>query len=1045
MESLNANGTTGAGVAIIGMAGRFPGARDLDEFWNNLANGVESVCFFTAGELAEAGVSAAVLSDPRYVKAAPVLDGVDLFDAAFFDCSPREARLIDPQHRLFLECSWEALENAGYDPMNMAVPVGVYGGAGGLVSSYLLCHAGDSAALVGPTGSLAHISNDKDFLTTRVSYKLNLRGPSVNVQSACSTSLVAVHIACQSLLSHECDMALAGGVSVRVPQKAGYFYDEGGILSPDGHCRAFDASAQGTIFGSGVGIVVLKRLADALADGDPIRAIIKGSAINNDGGSKLSFTAASEAGQTRAIAEALALAEFDPETVTLIEAHGTATALGDPVEISALTKVFRDGTRKTGFCAVGSVKTNIGHAEAAAGIAGLIKAALALEHRQIPASLHWQKSNPRIDFLSSPFFVSTRLQEWLPGKGPRRAGVNSLGIGGTNAFVALEEAAPPPIRPEDSGRAVFCMSAKSPSALCQLAQRYVQHFDRFPELSLSDVCYTTQVGRTPLGERLAVLAGSLAELRQKLAGFATGAKVPETFHGQAAAEPFSGPVLSPGQQAHDADNIEKYAALWAQGDVVDWSVPASNGRPRRTALPTYPFQRERYWVATDSRREASSPSAAPAAPQALLPGRRLQSPLRDIQFECLLGVPIWPQLGEHRVFGEVIVPGAWHLAMILAGARQAFGTNAVTLREIIFPRALSLAKEELRTVQLVFTPAGAGASFQVWSLAPKSLWQLHAQGNVVANDNRPCAVMVDTLQGVEPCSTEMLDQAQFYERMSIRQIDLGPSFQWNASVAYCDDKIVSRLRRPVPDADGFILHPGLIDACIQAMISRLDPTYLPLSIEECRFWPAAASPPSLLQARFRGMEHPQPEVVTGDVCLFDEAGGPILEMKGLGLKRASRAQVQMGSKAEGEGLPVPECQSVQLQIAGRGVLDNLRTNPVPRHLPACGEVEIQVRAAGLNFRDVLNALGTYPGDAGALGLECAGVISAVGPDVHDFKIGDEVLAVAPGSMGTFATTRAVLVREKPAHLSFEQAASIPVAFLSAHHALNHLAGISRGQ
>ncbi|HEV3003358.1 MAG TPA: polyketide synthase, partial [Pirellulales bacterium] len=271
------------GIAIIGAAGRFPGARNLDEFWDNLRRGVESVTFFSHDELRAEGIEPDVLGDPRYVKAAPVLDGIDRFDAAFFDCSPREARLTDPQHRLFLECAWEALENAGYDPLAVSVPVGVYGGAGGLVSSYLLWHAAAGRYVAGPTGGLSHIANDKDFLTTRVSYKLNLKGPSINIQSACSTSLVAVHVACQGLLGRECDMALAGGVTIRVPQRSGYFHEPGGIVSPDGHCRAFDAAAQGTLFGSGVGIVVLKRLADALADGDAIRAVVKGTAVNNDG------------------------------------------------------------------------------------------------------------------------------------------------------------------------------------------------------------------------------------------------------------------------------------------------------------------------------------------------------------------------------------------------------------------------------------------------------------------------------------------------------------------------------------------------------------------------------------------------------------------------------------------------------------------------------------------------------------------------------------------------------------------------------------------
>ncbi|RMF30773.1 MAG: polyketide synthase, partial [Chloroflexi bacterium] len=415
-------------IAIIGMAGRFPGARNLDEFWQNLRDGVESITFFTDEEAIAAGVDPALVKNPHYVKANGVLEDVELFDAAFFGFNPREAEIMDPQHRLFLECAWEALENAGYDPETFDGLIGVYAGAS--LSTYLLFHLLPNREVVESVHSdQIAIGNGRDYLPTRVSYKLNLRGPSVNVQTACSTSLVAVHLACQALLNYECDIALAGGVSVDVPQKRGYLYLEGGISSPDGHCRAFDARAQGTVGGNGVGIVVLKRLEDALADGDTIHAVIKGSAINNDGSLKVGYTAPSVEGQAEVIATAQALAGVDPETITYIEAHGTGTALGDPIEIAALTQVFRAGTQARGFCAIGSVKTNIGHLDAAAGVAGLIKTVLALKHRMIPPSLNFERPNPQIDFEHSPFYVNTRLREWEPpAEGiPRRAGVSSFG------------------------------------------------------------------------------------------------------------------------------------------------------------------------------------------------------------------------------------------------------------------------------------------------------------------------------------------------------------------------------------------------------------------------------------------------------------------------------------------------------------------------------------------------------------------------------------------------------------------------------------------
>ncbi|TBR56967.1 polyketide synthase, partial [Westiellopsis prolifica IICB1] len=384
------------GIAIIGMICRFPEAKNIDEFWQNLSQGRESISFFTDDELENAGEDAAVLRNPNYVKAAPILSDIDMFDASFFDISPREAEVMDPQQRLFLECAWEALEHAGYDPEREKRWIGVY--AGSNLSTYFHYNLSSHHDLFEELSTQLFIGNDKDYVPTRVSYKLNLKGPSLNINTACSTSLVAIHAASRSLLNYECDMALAGGITIKVPHLTGYLYQKDGISSPDGHCRAFDANAGGTVMGSGVGIVVLKRLKDALADGDHIYAVLKGSAINNDGSGKVAFTAPSVVGQAKVIAEAQAIAKFDPETITYIETHGTGTKLGDPIEISALKKVFNAHTQKKGFCAIGSVKTNVGHLNSAAGVAGLIKAVLALQHKMIPPSLHFETPNPTIDF-----------------------------------------------------------------------------------------------------------------------------------------------------------------------------------------------------------------------------------------------------------------------------------------------------------------------------------------------------------------------------------------------------------------------------------------------------------------------------------------------------------------------------------------------------------------------------------------------------------------------------------------------------------------------
>ena len=426
----------GLEIAVIGMAGRFPGAKNIDQFWDNLKNGVESITFYSKDELQSAGVSTGLLNNPNYIMCGGgTLENIEYFDAAFFGYSPVEAELTDPQVRIFHECAWHALENAGYDPYSSDTLIGLYAGA----SFNLTWEA--AAMMSGKSSILGNFTTqlllDRDYLCTRVSYNLNLKGPSVVVKTACSTSLVAVHMACQSILNGECDMALAGGVTISHIKKEGYMYQEGMILSQDGHCRSFDEHSLGTVSGDGVGAVVLKRLEEAIDDRDNIFAVIKGSAINNDGERKVGFTAPSVDGQCEVICDALQMAGVEPETITYVETHGTGTPVGDPIEIEALKLAFN--TPKKHYCRIGSVKTNVGHLDAAAGIAGFIKTILALKHQLIPPSLHFKSPNPRIDFENSPFIVNTGLFAWENNGQPLRAGVSSFGIGGTNAHIVLEE------------------------------------------------------------------------------------------------------------------------------------------------------------------------------------------------------------------------------------------------------------------------------------------------------------------------------------------------------------------------------------------------------------------------------------------------------------------------------------------------------------------------------------------------------------------------------------------------------------------------------
>ncbi len=486
-----------AGIAVIGMSGRFPGAASVGELWLQLRAGVCGISFLSDEELAAAGVSAAEREDPRYVRAAGVLGEAERFDAELFGLTPREAEVMDPQLRVFLECAWEALEDAGHDPERFAGWIGVYAGAA--VGKYLWMNVARHPEALAAVGTFqAMISNDKDYLPTQASYRLNLRGPSIGVQTACSTSLVAVHLACQGLIGGECDLALAGGVAVSVPERRGYRFQQLSITSPDGYCRPFDARAAGTLRSNGAGIVVLRRLGDALAAGDRVLAVIRGSAINNDGAAKVGYTAPSVTGQAEVIAAAQAVAGVSPGTIGYVEAHGTATALGDPIEVAALSQAFgAAGGGRRGFCALGSVKGNLGHLDAAAGVAGLIKTVLALWHGELPPSLHYETPNPQIDFAASPFYVNARLQPWPAGKEPRRAGVSAFGIGGTNAHVVLEEApgpaaavkarrdlaagtggepggSPPLARPWH----LLVLSARSEAALRAAAARLAHHLGR---------------------------------------------------------------------------------------------------------------------------------------------------------------------------------------------------------------------------------------------------------------------------------------------------------------------------------------------------------------------------------------------------------------------------------------------------------------------------------------------------------------------------------------------------------------------------------------
>ena len=583
----------GNDIAIIGMACRFPGAKNTHQFWDNLLYGRESITFFSDEELENGNEE--LIKDPNFVRAGSILEDVKYFDAQFFGFSEYEASILDPQHRKFLECSWEALEDGGYGPYTLEGSTGIFAGSG--FSSYFLNNVHPSIGyhpnrtfLESMNELQLLIANDRDYLATRVAYKLNLRGPSINVQTACSTALVAVHLACENILNGTCDMALAGAVTILCSQKTGYLYQQDMIFSPDGHCRPFDAEARGTVFGSGVGVVLLKKLTDAIRDGDTIHAVIKGTAVNNDGLNKVGYSAPSVEGQASVMAEALVVAGLEPKDISFIEGHGTATQVGDLIEIAALKQVFKNKKRHS--CVLGGVKSNVGHLGWAAGMAGLFKVVLALKHGYIPPTLHFKKPNPQARLDESPFYTNTKTIPW-PTNDLRIAGVSSFGLGGTNAHIIVAE---PPLINTFSGKkdkekevAYLCtISARNEQAVKDLAKRYLDYLNNTKDISLLDFCYTTNIGRSHFEKRFGFISSSISDLKKQLDEFLKPKPISEykKIRNEKEKSPYK----------KDIQKLVSLRKIYESGKMPDWNALYANKNVRRLHLPTYPFQQQKYWI-----------------------------------------------------------------------------------------------------------------------------------------------------------------------------------------------------------------------------------------------------------------------------------------------------------------------------------------------------------------------------------------------------------------------------------------------------------------
>jgi len=907
-------------IAIIGMAGRFPGSTSTHEFWANLCAGRSGITALSAEELLAHGVSAKALADPNYVKVAPLLADHDCFDAEFFMVPPRDAEIMDPQHRLLLECAWSALEDAGYPPDTQPGRVGVFAGSGGIVSSHLLSCTEHYADVVGKTGGSWHLGNDKDFVPTRLSYKLNLRGPSVAVQTACSTSLVAVHMACQSIRLGECEMALAGAVSVRTPHRAGYLYESGNILSADGQVRAFDADARGVVFGSGVGMVLLKSLQQALADGDCIHAVIKGSAINNDGGQKMSFLATKVEGQLDCMRAALDSAGVSADSLGYIEAHGTGTAMGDPIEVLALSRLFRSETQRRQFCAIGSVKNNIGHLDIAAGMASLIKAAMCLKFQRIPPCVNFTTPNPKIDFESSPFHVNTDSIEWPQAATPRRAAINGLGIGGTNAFMVLEE---PPQRPLPLRAAamprIVVLSAKTEAALWRKVADLVTWLDAGKGEHLDDIAFTLATGRSLFAHRCVLVVNDVSDLIAKLERLNRHRRAPDCFVGSDVEH--SGNA-TPGldEFAHflvqqvlgglPAEEVRSkliaLADLYCRGATLSLDALFAGSGARRIALPTYPFEKRRFAI---PEPEGARPEPIAAAPAILHP--LLHANVSDVSGLIFTSEFDGEEffLRDHVVLEHRVLPGVAYVEMVRAAAAQAQpGDRARTLEFKDHVWIQPVVVDDAFALKVVLHDKGEdedGGHWLEYEIRSEGGGETpHARGTVRCSAEAIEAEPVDIAAIDEAIEGANRDRDALYARFEALGLRYGPTMQGITELRTDGDEVIARLRLPGASDPRFGLHPAMMDAAMQCTICLLagldcegGAAVMPFAFDELivnggttdEMWVWVRPAPG---APIAGM----PSL---DIDLIDDQGLPRVSILGLVSRTVASAPVVASTRAAG--------------------------------------------------------------------------------------------------------------------------------------------------
>jgi amino acid adenylation domain-containing protein len=825
---------------VVGLSCRFPGADDYLKFWDNLIKGVVSVTFYSQEELIEEGLSPKLVCDHSYVKAAYALEGIELFDASFFGYAGSEAQTIDPQQRLFLECAWEAFENAGWSPLGAGADnrsIGVFAGAS--LSSYF--NRVYRSHLSGPAEAFQGlVGNDKDYLCSRVSYKLNLRGPSMSVQSACSSSLASVHQAYESLRSGACDMAIAGGVCLRTPQKAGYLYQRDMIMSPDGYCRPFDEKANGTVFSGGVGVVVLKRLADAIRDCDYIYSLVIASVINNDGAAKVGYTAPGGEGQSAVIQEALSLAELDSAEIGYVETHGTGTIIGDPIEFSALSRVFRRSTkRESQKCFLGALKANIGHADVASGIAGFIKTTLAIERGQIPPNPLFERINPAIDLNSSPFKINVDLKNWESLASTRLAGVSSFGIGGSNAHVIVQQGPKRQTRAKVfSQRDLFVLSSRNETMLRALSGKFAQSI-KLNQTDLTDLCFTVRQARADDLERIAIEAGSIDELSQKLEQFAQGRLPQGLIRGRLNSDRQRGEIV---EKLIGQSELETLAERYVKGDssaLKGIQRMAREHEAKKIPTPTTVFQKKRYWL--DPLPEEINFIGATNVEHRVLKNR-LKTALNEIFYCGSLTGSLLKSLKEHRIGNRAIAPAALFFEIFRAAAKIEFpqGFLIKNLR-LIEPLPLDLIEIKL---ELVIHPGQTKRSSELFFLKQEDQnqsWRPLVRAEIEEHESkRDKEELIEKLEILRDDIIAPVEVQGLYEQIKSLGLDYGEHFRTISVLYRSENRALAKIELNLNQSQkGLAWSPALLDGCLQTVmgalgedIYRASKTFVPASLEE---------------------------------------------------------------------------------------------------------------------------------------------------------------------------------------------------------------------